>query len=195
MDYILGAINKITNKYENIVFVDKPKKYKCIDCETDLILRKGEKRFQSFIHKNKNGCQYFKYPTQAQLTRDASLHLQVLFEENKLDIYRKCGYCKRKYKMNIPTYAETNSMKLNEISQDVVYFDESNNMICGFTICGPDTPNIETTILDNNYHINMLGLIHTCVQNIATKRIELECSKKIICQECTVYTRMVGGTV
>ena len=49
MNYILGVINKTTNKYENIIVVDKSNKYKCIGCDSDLILRKGEIRFQSFI--------------------------------------------------------------------------------------------------------------------------------------------------
>ena len=53
MSYLLGVINTSTNKYENIYFVDKKNKYKCIACNSDLILRKGEKNFQSFIHKYK----------------------------------------------------------------------------------------------------------------------------------------------
>lgn len=202
MNYILGVINKATNKYENIIFVDKSNKYKCIDCETDLILRKGEKRFQSFVHKNnnnnnnKNGCQYFKHPTQAQLIRDAKMYLQVLIEQNKVDIYRSCGQCKRKHKMTMPTCDETKSVKLDEHGHDVVYLDEANNMICSFTMCAnptqhqpptqPPTPN-PTPNPDKNYNINMLGLIHTCVQSLATKKIELVCDKKIICQECTHY--------
>ena len=56
MNYILGVINKTTNKYENIIVVDKSNKYKCIGCESDLILRKGEKRFQSFGVLNYQGC-------------------------------------------------------------------------------------------------------------------------------------------
>ena len=48
MNYILGVINKTTNKYENIIIVDKSNKYKCIGCESDLILRKGEKTISKF---------------------------------------------------------------------------------------------------------------------------------------------------
>jgi hypothetical protein len=191
MDYILGVINKATNKYENIIFVDKSNKYKCIDCETDLILRKGEKRFQSFVHKNKNNCLYFKCPSHAQLVRDAKLYLQVLIQENKVDIYRKCGNCNRPYTMNIPTCDDTKSVKLDYHGHDVVYFDEANNIICGFTFGAPET---QTYSHDKNYNLNMLGLIHRCVQNFATKKIQLECCKNIICQECAHYNRMVGGT-
>ena len=80
MNYILGVINTATNKYENITVVDKSNKYKCIGCESDLILRKGEKRFQSFVHRNTKGCNYFKTTTQDQLLNDAKMHLQVLLE-------------------------------------------------------------------------------------------------------------------
>ena len=92
----------------------------------------------------------------------------------------------------MPTCDETKSVKLDEQGKDVVYLDETNNMICSFTMCAnptqhqpptqPPTPNP-----DKNYNINMLGLIHTCVQSLATKKIELVCDKKIICQECTHY--------
>ena len=207
-NYILGVINKETNKYENIVFVDKSNKYKCIACESDLILRKGDVRFQSFVHKNKNkdGCQYFKHPTQAQLIRDAKMQLQVFLEQNKLDVYRRCRGCKTKHKMIIPTYDKTKSVKLDEQGHDVVYLDETNNMICGFTMgADPDTTPDTTpdTNLDNkpytnktpeNYKINMKGLIHTCVLNFATKKIELLCDKKILCHECASILASLSAT-
>jgi hypothetical protein len=191
MNYILGVINKATNKYENITFVDKSKKYNCIACESDLILRKGEIRFQSFVHKNKNSCQYFKHPTQDQLVRDAKMYLQVLLEQNKVEIYTRCRGCRTKHKMNIPTWDETKSVKLEHDGPGVVYLDETNNRICGFNICTDGNQNTDTTCLDihnTTYMINMLGLIHTCVQSLATKKIELLCNNQIICHECVSRT-------
>ncbi len=183
MNYILGVINVTTNKYENIIFVSKPNKYKCIGCNTELILRKGDKNFQSFIHKNKNECQYFKHPTEDQLLNDAKLYLHSLIEQNKVDIFRNCQQCKTNCKMYIPNFNETKSVKLN-YGMDVVYLDDMHNVICKFKMYN-NKPNEE---LDYEcYQINMLDLIQRCVQSIATKKIELVCGKKIICTKCSSY--------
>jgi hypothetical protein len=180
MNYILGVINKATSKYENIIVVDKSNKYKCIGCESDLILRKGEKRFQSFVHKNTMGCDYFKTPTQDQVINDAKMHLQVLLEQNKVDVFRKCKGCKKRFKLELPNYDETKSVKL-DMGTDVVYLDDKNSTICGFKIYR-DEPK------DSEWHqINALDLIQRCVQSLATKKIELVCDNKIICSECTPY--------
>jgi hypothetical protein len=181
MNYILGVINKATNKYENIIVVDKSNKYKCIGCDSDLILRKGEIRFQSFVHKNTKGCNYFRNPTEDQLLNDAKMHLQVLLEQNKVDIFRKCQGCKQKYKLELPKYDETKSVKF-DVGTDVVYLDENNNTIYGFKMYGDAEP-IECEWLQ----INMQGLIQRCVQSLATKKIELVCYNKIICSECSKY--------
>ena len=183
MNYILGVINTATNKYENIIVVDKTNKYKCIGCESDLILRKGEKRFQSFVHKNTMGCcNYFKTTTQDQLLNDAKMHLQVLLEQNKVDIFRKCKGCKKRFKLEIPNYDETKSVKLDmDMETDVVYLDDQNNTICGFKIYRDEPMESE------RFKINMLDLIQRCVQSLATKKIELVCYNKIICSECRPY--------
>ena len=180
MNYILGVINTATNKYENITVVDKSNKYKCIGCESDLILRKGEIRFQSFVHKNTKGCNYFRNPTHDQLINDAKMHLQVLLEQNKVDIFRKCRGCKKRCKLELPNYDETKSVKL-DMETDVVYLDDTNNTICGFKIYRDEPSECEW------HQINMLDLIQTCVQSLATKKIELICYNKIICSDCRPY--------
>jgi competence CoiA-like predicted nuclease len=40
----LGAIKKENGEYENICNASKEKKYKCPECDGDVILRKGEKK-------------------------------------------------------------------------------------------------------------------------------------------------------
>jgi len=186
MSYILGAIDKITNRYENIIFVEKLHQYKCIGCDSDLILRKGEKKFQSFIHKNKNGCKYFKEPTPIQLIHDAQLYLQKLIEDDSVDILRICEICKNRCKMNIPKYNANMSVKLEERSTDIVYSYENNSILCSFKMY-PSIPNEEINEIDHPcYQINMLDLIHTCVQNFGTKKIQLVCATPIICNECNI---------
>jgi hypothetical protein len=182
MNYILGAINKETSKYETIILVDKLNKYKCICCDSDLILRKGEKNFQSFIHKNKNGCEYFKNPTTEQLLNDAKLYLQTLLEQNNVIIFRKCQICKKKCNMN-----NMNNIEIN-------YYDKNNNIISKSEIYHSKESEIyhskESEIYHSKeseiYQINMLDLIHTRVQDFSSKKIELVCSKNIICNECNI---------
>jgi len=183
MNYILGVINKETNKYENIIFVEKSNKYKCIGCDSDLILRKGDKNFQSFVHKNKNGCEYFKNPTTDQLLNDAKIYLERLIEQNNVNIFRKCKICKMKNKMNLPIDIKSNIKKDFSLSDTIIYYDNNNNIICKFKIYS-EKPTEELNY--ECYQINMLDLIQTCVQDFASKKIELVCSKNINCNECLI---------
>jgi len=187
MSYILGAIDKGTNRYENIVFVEKSRQYKCIGCDSDLILRKGEKKFQSFIHKNKNGCKYFRQPNESQLIHDAMLYLQKLIEDNSVDILRKCEICMNRCNMNIPIYNPSMSVILKE-GMDVVYYDENKSILCSFKMY-PGIPNKvfeDDRDLPSCYQINMMDLINTCVQNFGTKKTQLVCAKSIVCNECNI---------
>jgi len=101
MVYLLGAINKNTNKYENIISVEKTNKYKCVGCDVDLSLIKVKQKFQSFHHKNHNGCEYFKNPTPEQLLLDAKLFLKTLLETNKVEIFGECIMCLANIKIDI----------------------------------------------------------------------------------------------
>jgi hypothetical protein len=81
----------------------------------------------------------------------------------------------------LPKYDETKSVKL-DVGADVVYLDDKNNIICGFKTYGDKEPS------DCEWHqINMLDLIQTCVQSLATKKTELVCHNRIICGECSKY--------
>ena len=175
MNYILGAINTTTNRYENIISVEKTNKYNCLCCSSDLILRKGEKRFQSFVHKTKNGCTYFKNPSQDQLIYDAQLHLKTLIEDNRIDIYRHCNVSLCRIKINIP------DEKRVVLYGETVVIDtgnDSDNLI--FKINPDATVNED----DDRYQINMLNLIQTCIQNFATKKIEIVLKNPFCCDNC-----------
>ena len=175
MNYILGAINTTTNRYENIISVEKTNKYKCVCCTSDLILRKGEKRFQSLIHKTKNGCTYFKTPSQDQLIYDAQLHLKTLIEDNRIDIYRKCNVSLCRIKINI---SDEKSVVLDGETVVIHTGSDADNLI--FKINPDATVNEE----DDRYQINMLDLIQTCIQSFATKKIEVVLKNPFCCDNC-----------
>lgn len=179
MNYILGVINKDIDKYENIIFVDKKYKYKCISCYSDLVLRKGDKNFQSFVHKNKNGCEYFKTPTEKQLINDAKLFLRQLLYEKKVNIFRTCEICKFKIKMELLNSTSISFSSTN----DIIYLhDENENIIYKFKI--HNSRKCDYLLDENCFQISMLDLIQKLVVSYATQNVELLCSKSLTCNDC-----------
>ncbi len=160
--YLLGAIETSSNCYTNIVNVEKGHKYKCIFCQSDLSVRKGEKCFQSLIHKEKNNCQYFKNPTQEQLMEDARLHLSKLIELENVDVFRRCNICKIPCKMPITSI---DNFKLFFKKDDEEYKKEENYQY---------------------YYVNIEQLNKYIRTDFATKKVELLCSYLTRCQECEI---------
>jgi hypothetical protein len=160
--YLLGAIETSSNCYTNIVNVEKGLQYKCIACQSDLLLRKGEKCFQSLIHKEKNNCQYFKNPTQEQLMEDARLHLSRLIEIDNVDVFRRCNICKIPCKMpitsidNFKLYLKKNVAEYHNLENYKYYY---------------------TNIDQLNKYIRI---------DFATKKVELSCDYLTRCQECQI---------
>ncbi len=187
--YLVGVINIETNKYEHILHVEKPNKYKCIGCGDELILRKGEKLFQNFVHKNLLPCDYFKNPSQTQLLTDAKMFLQRLIENNLVTVYRKCSICCMNQKINLPVFDETKSVVLdygkgrNKI--DLVYLDQ-NNIICGFEVYDEE-PKKKSKTTNDYYKINMSELVYKITRSFATNKIEVNCCTNIVCGNCQQY--------
>ena len=163
--YLLGAIDTVSG-YTNIIDVEKGHQYKCITCQSDLILRKGEKRFQSLIHKEKNGCTYFKNPTQTQLLEDAHLHLSKLIELNKVNIHRRCNICKMPFKMQF------------NIDNVKLYFTNDND--------NNDNNDENNDDLNQDYCINIEQLNKCIRTDFATKKVELYCRYFTTCQACKI---------
>ena len=193
MAYLLGAINKDTNKYENIISVEKTNKYKCVGCGVDLILRKGEKNFQNFIHKISNGCEYFKNPTPEQLLLDAKLNLKTLIETNKVDIYGQCQICIRNKKLDLPEYDETKSVQIDLMFEnelvDLVYLDSEQKIIFGFEIFNGHP------VKQTWYQINILELVYTQRRDFATQKIELKYVQKDLCGKCQKMGLVIRKTI
>ncbi len=190
--YLLGVINTSTNKYENIYCVDKKNKYKCIACNSDLILRKGEKNFQSFVHKTNNvyasSCKYFKKPTPEQLVNDSKLFLRELLYQNNIFVYRRCKICKFKFRMELPVINETNSIAISNDNNFIHVYDENENKICEFKIIESIYSESDENLGSQCYQIIMHSLIHTQVRNFATQKLELTCEyDDHVCKDCHKY--------
>ncbi len=175
-NYLLGAINKKTNRYENIMSVEKTNEYKCIGCDSDLILRKGEKKFQNFIHKQKNQCEYFKNPSEQILINDAFSHLKELLDTNIVTIFSKCSCCKFKFETKLPKFDFTTK--------------NSNSVEC---LCGTETVCAFVVNDVNNYtnvpvhKINIQELIVRITIGFSSKKVELVSGINFKCEQCKKY--------
>ena len=186
--HYLGAINKSTNEYENIFHANKPNQYKCIACDQDLVLRKGQNKFQSFIHKNRLNCDYFKRATIAQIIQDAKMFLRWLIINNQIDLFGTCKICMGKCKIDLPVYDQTKSLVIDhgvgEEQMDLVYLDADNKIICGFEIF-EDAPSKQAGY--ELYQLYVMQINYQIIKNFATQKTEIICRKRMYCPNCVQY--------
>ena len=65
---ILGGINISTNNYESPLHASKNNKYKCPDCDKNVILKKGKIKIDHFCHyKSTEPCLYYDKPNESQI--------------------------------------------------------------------------------------------------------------------------------
>jgi hypothetical protein len=96
--FSMGAINKITNKYEYPKIANKINKYMCPCCEKDVIFRNGKIKQPHFAHyKSDSPCYYYDKPNESQVHKDAKLLMKSLLD-NKINIHiqRPCNYCEQR---------------------------------------------------------------------------------------------------
>ena len=93
--FSMGAINKNTNNYEYPRIADKNNKYKCPNCDKNVIFRKGKIKQPHFAHyKSENPCSYYDKPNETQIHKDAKLLMKTLLDnKNKILFYRECYEC------------------------------------------------------------------------------------------------------
>jgi hypothetical protein len=48
--FSFGALNKQNNKYESPFFADKKNKYKCPECDKDVMFKNGKIKIPHFAH-------------------------------------------------------------------------------------------------------------------------------------------------
>ena len=96
--FSMGAINKITNKYEYPKIANKINKYKCPSCDKNVIFRKGLIKQPHFAHyKSDNSCSYYDKPNETQIHKDAKLLMKTLLDNKRsIHIVRNCNYCEQR---------------------------------------------------------------------------------------------------
>ena len=80
----MGAINKATSQYEIPGIANKKNKYKCPDCNKDVILKKGEKVIHHFAHRaDTEPCNYYSGPNESQQHKAAKMVLKCLYDRHR----------------------------------------------------------------------------------------------------------------
>lgn len=88
----LGGIDKETNEYVYPKIADKTNQYICPECDTDLILCKGQIKAPHFRHRKESvrPCKHYSSPTETQTHNDAKLRLKKLIEMKNIKINSTC---------------------------------------------------------------------------------------------------------
>jgi len=124
---LMGGINIATNEYEYPRIANKKNKYKCPDCNKDLILKKGMIKAHHFSHyKSDNPCNYYGHPTESQIHKDAKMAMKNLLDNKRvIFIHRTCILCK----LPEPIKSLYNSSNLNTENCIYQYNDKSKAVI------------------------------------------------------------------
>jgi hypothetical protein len=193
--FSMGAINKLTNKYEYPKVATKEKSknnlYKCPECEKDVIFKKGKIKQPHFSHKKSNKpCTYYDRPSETQIHLDAKMLMKALLD-NKMPIsfHRYCDCCEQKYNiLNIDTYNDSCEAiieyKFNyngsRKSADVALI-ENNNIKYIFEICHTNKTKVE-----NRPEPWVEIDAETLLNNMNQEQInnEIECIRYYKCEIC-----------
>jgi len=203
----LGAINQTNGLYELPCFASKKNEYLCIDCETPLILRKGEERIYHFAHhKSQEKCNYL-YGGESEIHKSAKLLLKTLLEKNKqILITTMCNSCKKTTTYEIPIYTENTSQigiehrfvydHIQRIA-DVAYLDNG-ELVCIFEICHTNKTQHDARP-EPWFEIDAYSLLTTIQENPEDETIYLTCIRNHkMCDDCipqigTIYFNQRGA--
>ncbi len=186
----MGAINKLSNERENPKFADKKNKYKCPECEIDVIFKKGKIKIPHFAHKvSEIKCTFYDKPSESQIHKEAKILMKSILDNKKdLMFYRKCTDCDHTKYITIKYNENTKAVieyKFNyndsNKSADVALIDD-NNIKYIFEICYKNKTN-ETNRPEPWFEIDAVFLIKNINEN---NDYNLECIRNYNCEKCMV---------
>ena len=194
----LGAINKATGVYELPKFACKGSKYKCPECEKDVILRKGVVRKAHFAHHaTTDPCNHYNHPGESQIHKHAKEMTKYILEHNfNVSIDVCCSSCKSVTSQPIPKKTESASVVV-EYSFDMalsmkhtrggrktadVALVNSGTIVCLFEICNAHKTK-EGDRPDPWYELDAVKLIEV-VERATGDEIKLMCERTRVCESC-----------
>jgi hypothetical protein len=197
--FSMGAINKLTNEYEYPKIAIKGKKYKCPECNKDVIFCKGKIKQPYFAHKkSESPCYYYDKPSESQIHKDAKYLLhQLLTNKTVMNFYNICMDCKEKvygccelfedcYESNMEPIIEYKFEYNNSKKSADVALIKDNKIVYIFEICYKNKtrednrpePWVEIKAEEFIHDINNSSLIND------KGVIEIECIRDSICDVC-----------
>ena len=192
---LMGAINKLTNNYEYPRIAEKINKYMCPDCNKDVILKKGSIRIHHFAHyKSENPCKYYEHPGESQIHKDAKMAFKtILDKEIKINLLRKCNYCKNNCKHIIEKKTDNSIIQLeygfifndSHKKADIAYL-EGDTLKYIFEICYKHKT-IATNRPEPWFEINAEKILEDINKSeYLDNTIQLECIRNEKCNDCIV---------
>jgi len=185
-----GAINKHTLEYVLPIKGTKSHKYKCPDCNKDLILCKGKIRKPYFRHNvDKNHpCTYYTNPSETQIHKDAKLRLKEIIKTKNVTVNRYCCNCKNTKQYNVPEICEKSEICIehkfvyNESnkSADVALLKDG-KIIQIYEICKTHKTK-EKNRPDPWYEFDAESIVE--VSNKEDNHLEITCIRDIHCDKC-----------
>lgn len=115
----LGALDE-SNNYIFPSSAIKKKKYKCIGCEQDVFVKKGEIKKHHFAHFSNTNCTYYEHPNESQIHKDAKYIMADLLKNKKpIIIIWNCECCCENW-VQLPTiiYKENDEVIMEYRSPD-----------------------------------------------------------------------------
>jgi hypothetical protein len=197
----MGAINKNSNNYEHPKIASKKCKYKCPDCEKDVIFKKGTILKPHFAHyKSGNPCYYYDKPSETQIHKDAKLLLKTLLDNNyEICFHRECYKClfeeptifehkisKNDYNENSKSIMEYKFMYNNSNRSADVALIENNDIKYIFEICYKNKTKEENRP-EPWFEINAEDLINKINSGEIIDEegtITIQCIRDYKCDEC-----------
>lgn len=139
---MISGICSETNVYVSPKYADKHKKYKCPECNKEIVLCKGEIIKPYFRHKSDTEpCKYYDKPSESQMHKDSKELVRYWLQNNYcMKIKRKCIFCREDEMFEIPEIDEKSQIEVeyrfdfNGLKiADVCYLDED-DIVCIFEI-------------------------------------------------------------
>jgi len=188
----MGAINKATSEYETPRIAEKKNKYKCPDCDKDVILKKGEILAHHFAHhKDTNSCTYYSGPNESQQHKTAKMVLKCLHDRGiQITVIVSCPDCHSEEDISIPQKTELSSMILehgfnyngSRKVADVAHL--ANGKIAHIFEIFYKHRTKDEDRPEPWFEFNAMDLINTVARTNMSSGINLTCIRKNTCERC-----------
>ena len=197
--YLLGAFD-INLNYISPNIAIKNNLYKCIDCNENIILKKGNIRSSHFSHKNNSLCSFYEHSNESSFHKDSKYKLCDLYKLKKNIIIKlKCSNNKCNNNNNDLLFEIKYDIYDNVNMEYISYDNNKNKYICDIAITNNNnikyifeikyTHSTTTNIRPEPWFEFTTDEIFNKYNNLNDNIIYLQCSRYIsnrLCKICKI---------